>query len=476
MRFTVIGHSCLYVETSAGTILVDPWLFGSCYWRSWWHYPPTPEPKAEWLAPDYVYITHHHFDHFHFPSMRRIDRSAHVLVPKFGVDVLAGEVRSLGFDDVMELPHGQVVQLGPDVRVASYQYGTDDTVFVIADGEDVLVDINDSKIRGEALAQLREEFGSPTFVFKSYSFAQAYPTCYTADDPEDLTLITRDTYIDDWVNVVTQLGARYGVPFGSMVAFLHPESRHVNRHLVPPGDVVSEFASRAPGAPTEAVQMDPGDSWSSCDGFDRAGVDWYSRREERLEDLVDTVQARLDAQDATERGVTLDYARFAAYFGDFLHSFPPGVLGRFALRRPIVFAVPSSRLPYWVLDFPRRAVYRLSQPPPDAASIVRVNEALLADAIDKRLVHVVHGSMRIAIHLRPGGAGDDITFWGLLVPWELGYLPLRRAVGRRLAEVAWRRRREFLDWTGALRGSNGSGSLFERLSGRFTTSTPPGAR
>ena len=77
--------------------------------------------------------------------------------------------------------------------------------------------------------------------------------------------------------------------------------------------------------------------------------------------------------------------------------------------------------------------------------------------------------MRIAIHLRPGGAGDDITFWALLVPWELGYVPLRGSVGRRLAEVGWRRRREWLDWTDALRGGSG-GSLFERLSGRFTTS------
>ena len=85
------------------------------------------------------------------------------------------------------------------MRVASYQYGTDDTVFVIADGDDVLVDINDSKIRGRALQQLRDEFGRPTFVFKSYSFAQAYPACYTADDPADLELITRDSYIDDWV-------------------------------------------------------------------------------------------------------------------------------------------------------------------------------------------------------------------------------------------------------------------------------------
>ena len=71
MKFTVIGHSCLRIETSGPTILVDPWLFGSCYWRSWWHYPTVAEPAPEVFEPDYVYLTHHHFDHFHFPSMRK---------------------------------------------------------------------------------------------------------------------------------------------------------------------------------------------------------------------------------------------------------------------------------------------------------------------------------------------------------------------------------------------------------------------
>jgi hypothetical protein len=143
------------------------------------------------------------------------------------------------------------------------------------------------------------------------------------------------------------------------------------------------------------------------------------------------------------------------------------VLGRFALRRPVVFHVPSSPLPYWVLDFSRRAVYRLSAPPPDTASIVDVNEAVLADAIAKRLVHVVHGSMRIRVHLRAGGAGDDLTFWGLIVPWELGYLPLQRSLRARLAEVTWRRRGEWLEWADAVRV--GGGTLFERVSSRLKT-------
>ena len=116
-------------------------------------------------------------------------------------------------------------------------------------------------------------------MFKSYSFAQAYPVLYTADDPADLELISRDTYLDDWVRVVDALEPRYGVPFGSMVAFLHPDSRGVNEHLVPPGDVVDAFRKQRPDSCTEAVQMDPGDSWSSETGFELAGVDWYADRD-----------------------------------------------------------------------------------------------------------------------------------------------------------------------------------------------------
>ena len=213
--------------------------------------------------------------------------------------------------------------------------------------------------------------------------------------------------------------------------------------------------------------MDPGDSWSSDDGFEFGGVDWYTDREQHLDELAAQVAPKIAEQTAAEQGVTLDYATFAEYFDGFMHAFPPGVLGRFALRRPVVFHVPSSPLPYWVLDFRRRAVYRLSAPPPDTASIVDVNEAVLADAIAKRLVHVVHGSMRIPVHLRPGGAGDDLTFWGLLVPWELGYVPLQRSLRARLAEVTWRRRGEWLEWGDAVRA--GGGTLFERVSSRLKT-------
>ncbi len=226
--------------------------------------------------------------------------------------------------------------------------------------------------------------------------------------------------------------------------------------------MVDAFRAQRPDSVTEAVQMDPGDSWSSETGFALSGIDWYADRANHLEELAAQVAPKIADQTLEEKGITLEYSAFADYFQGFMRAFPPGVLRRL-LHRPVVFEVSSSPLPYWVLDFSRRAVYRLSAPPPDTASIVTVNEGVLADAIAKRLVHVVHGSMRIRVHLRPGGVGDDLTFWGLVVPWELGYVPVQRVLRPRLAEVAWRRRAEGVELFESVRG--GGPTLSDRVFG-----------
>jgi UDP-MurNAc hydroxylase len=464
MRFTVIGHSCLYVETAAGTILVDPWLIGSCYWRSWWHFPPSAAVRPEWFSPDYIYLTHHHFDHFHYPSMRKMDRRVHVLVPRFGVDVMEGEVRSLGFGRVTELPHGAVVDLGNGVRVGSFQYGFDDTTFVVADGTHVLVDVNDCKIRGKSLARVVEEFGNPTFVFKSYSFAQSYPIAYEAEDPADLQLLTRDSYLEDFCGRVRDLRSCYGVPFGSMVAFLHPENRDLNQYLITPDEVAAAYdATRRDGDHTQVVPMAPGDSWDAETGFTRSTFDWYTDRERHLAELADSIRPKLEAQSATEQGCTLSWPEFHQYFTRFVRGLPP-LTGRFVCKRPLVFEVPSSPEPYWVVDVRRRRVHRAATPPPERASLVRVPEPVMAEAIRNRVVQVVHGAMRIRVELRAGGLSDDLAFWGLVAVWELGYLKPRTWLRPRFWQVMWRRRDEIVSALGAARGR---GSFFDRMADRF---------
>jgi Beta-lactamase superfamily domain len=248
MRLTVLGHSALYVESGDATLLVDPWLTGSCYWRSWWHFPPVPPPVPAVLAPDYLYLTHHHFDHFHYPTLRRLDRRTHVL----------------------------------------------------------------------ALAE----------------------------------------------------------------------------------------------------EVDGG----------------------------------------------VSYERFADYFTSFLRSLPALPL-RLLFRRSVAFDMPEAgHKRYWVLDFRRRVVWRSSRLPDEHGTLIRVPEGVLADAIEKRIVHLVHVSMRLRVRLRRGGTREDFAFWGLLALFELGYLPLRKSLTPRAASVLWARRAELLDMAGNL---TRRGGFAQRLSGNY---------
>jgi UDP-MurNAc hydroxylase len=459
VRLTTLGHGALFIEGDGTTVLVDPWLSGSCYWRSWWHFPPTGDPPDAALSPDVVYLSHHHFDHFHYPSMRRIDRRAKVLMPQFGVDVMADEVRRLGFTDVRELRHGDVVELGGGLRAASFQYGFDDSAFLVSDGTTTIADLNDCKVRGRALKQVLEVFGPPTFLLKNHSWAQGYPNCYTAEDPVDLEVLDRADYAADFLATVAEARPAYAVPFASMVCFLHPETRHLNQHVITPPEIAEAFAERpVPG--TELVMMGPGDSWTDTGGFELDPVDYYTDREKWLDEMAELAEVSIARSALDEQDRNLTWPAFREHFATFLAALPPGA-GRL-VPRPIVFHVASDDTPFWVIDFRRLAVYRAAAAPAERASIVRTPDGVLADAIANRIVHFVHISMRLEIELRPGGVNEDFLFWGLLTIWELGYLPLQKLPFGRLAGAAWRRRREL--WESLAVKAFGRQPLAARLS------------
>src|SRR6516225_2170000 len=84
LMLRTLGHACLalYRRGEPPTLITDPWLVGSVYWRSWWlqNYPTPGE--VDWLARSlHAYITHEHPDHFHMPSIRRLGSGPAYLFP-----------------------------------------------------------------------------------------------------------------------------------------------------------------------------------------------------------------------------------------------------------------------------------------------------------------------------------------------------------------------------------------------------------
>ena len=282
--------------------------------------------------------------------------------------------------------------------------------------------MNDCKIRGRSLERVVEEFGHPTFVFKSYSFAQSYPIAYEAEDPADLQLLTRDAYLDDFCGRVRDLRPRYGVPFGSMVAFLHPENRDLNQFLITPARSRGVRRDRRPVTPPRSSRWRRATRGTPPTGSRCSTSTGTPTAKRTSSELAASIQPKLDAQAAAEAGRTLSWAAFHDYFTRFVRGLPP-LTGRFVCKRPLVFEVPSSPEPYWVVDVRHRRVYRgldaagrPGEPRPGAGGGHGGGDPRTGSR------RSCTAAMRIRVDLRAGGVSDDLAFWGLVAVWELGYL------------------------------------------------------
>jgi UDP-MurNAc hydroxylase len=444
MKFTIIGHACLLIEAGGERMLIDPWLVGSCYWRSWWHHPQARADLVEPASTSAIYYTHEHPDHLHHPSLRRFPREVRILIPRFPVGRMAPLLSARGFSRIEEVPHGGLARVGP-LEIRSYQYGLDDSVVVVSDGETTLVNLNDAKSSGRALEQIRRRHAPIDFLFRSHAPAQSYPFCYSADVPGDLSLLGRDHYTRSFAAAVRVLRPRWAIPFASNVCYLHPESRAQNASMVSPADVVSACAGRLESS--EVIAMYPGDSWDRDRGFvcDPA----------RVPEPAEAAAARLANEHATalsryaaeENAIEpIDAQVLGRYLDAFMRSVP------WALRRayPARVAFKLTDGTHLIADLGRARSIRVPEPTAEIHSLVDVNLRLLRDAVEKRCMNLVGISKRVHVHLRRGGLVHDAAFWGLLALYELEYLPLRKVFTPRAARALTARWRELASYLRAL--------------------------
>ena len=121
MKFSVLGHACLYIENKDTRLIIDPWLIGSCYWRSWWNYPEVSADQIKNINPTHIYLTHLHWDHFHGPTLRKLqDYNPTILLPKhFNLRMKQDIIRDFNFSKIKELDHGKKYKLDDDFQIVS---------------------------------------------------------------------------------------------------------------------------------------------------------------------------------------------------------------------------------------------------------------------------------------------------------------------------------------------------------------------
>jgi UDP-MurNAc hydroxylase len=446
MQFTVLSHAGLLVEHGGVRVVCDPWLIGSCYWRSWWNFPEPPEELLDDFHADVVYLTHLHWDHFHGPSLRRFFApDTPILVPKVATRRMVDDLRFLGFRNVIEIPHGRAHRLGPDFHLHSYQFGIGvDSAAVLTAPGTTLFNCNDAKFFGLPLAEITRNHPRIDFIFRSHSSAGPIPWC--VEDHARLLpeVVAQTDSAEQFARCALHVGARYAIPFASNHCFLHRETVEFNRTATTPEDVRRVYQRLAGecAVQSECVVMPPGSGWSESAGFELRPFD-FTARADYIEMLLERHAGKLDACYRAEAEVAADFPAFAAYFEALLRSIPA------LLRRTLPAVVFRTRdrggTHHWLVDPSRRRVATLGEPPTGCV-VFEVHAAVLRDCVRERMFSVWSASKRLRIHLPTAASLGAATRWlTLLDLYELEMLPLARNFTARALGVRLRRWREPLE-------------------------------
>tara|TARA_B110000003_G_scaffold226868_1_gene227958 strand:- start:934 stop:2355 length:1422 start_codon:yes stop_codon:yes gene_type:complete len=266
-NFKIHSHACLELNTNSSKLLVDPWLVGSCYWRSWWNYPPLKPVDFESLNPDVIYITHVHWDHWHGPTLKKF-LSKDVLV------VTHDEPNKRSYDDLVEfgfkkikiLKHGESFSFG-DIKITPYQFGLflNDSALVIESPNLKILNANDCKIAGQSLEQIKKNHGDFDFALRSHSSANDR-ICYKING-SDKVFDDPNHYSRAFKLFMDNVKPKYAVPFASNHCHLHKDVYSFNDIINDPYTLSKHLEKQGGLSYSKLKIMLSGDSWSLDNGF-----------------------------------------------------------------------------------------------------------------------------------------------------------------------------------------------------------------
>ncbi len=447
MRFTILSHAGLLVEESGKSLVVDPWLKGSCYWRSWWNFPePDPDLIAS-LKPDYIYITHLHWDHFQGPSLRLFSKDTPILVPLVQTRRMVKDLNDLGFKNVHEIPHGESFHLAENFELFSYQFGfCVDSAIVLKGKKTTLFNANDAKIFGLPLKQIQNRFPHFDFVFRSHSSASGIPYCIENYQTRFHEFRTEQDYMNEFANFALHVKADYAIPFASNHCFLHKEAFAFNNTSVSPDRVKANLNALAEStnSHTRAVVMPPGSIWDETSGFKIKEFD-YNKKAEYVATLSKKYADKLELEYAIEAKVHADQKAFFAYFDRYLHALPLAI--RLQKKTKILFKVLEQNVVhFWAVDYGSLKAEVVS-PTYKADITIECHARVINDCTRKDMFSVWTASKRLKILLEKDENLSDLKlFFTLLDLFESDCLPLYKNFSVRSLGVRIRRWREAVEF------------------------------
>jgi UDP-MurNAc hydroxylase len=353
VQFQILSHAGLRVAAGGKELICDPWLVGSVYWRSWWNYPPVPKALVESLKPDFIYLTHLHWDHFQSASLRRFPDDVQILVPYDRYGRMTRDLAAIGKTNVRELRHGERIELAPGLAIRSFHFSpfvTDSAVVIEAEGT-TLFNANDAKFMGGPLKQILRAYPKIDFAFRSHSSANPRACFHYLDAPDEVT-DDNAQYLRSFAQFMEVVKPRYAIPFASNNCLLHDDVFEMNALTQTPLAVCDYFTdyAAAHGLDTKIQVMTPGDAWSSEHGFAIADHDYFTARDRHLADYRARVQPTMEKQRRREARAGVSLKGMQRFFGQLSREVPGPLKRSLRSRAVLIVSRSEKRTDFFAVD------------------------------------------------------------------------------------------------------------------------------
>ena len=446
MEFQTLSHAGLRVAAGGKELICDPWLVGSVYWRSWWNYPPVPRALVETLRPDFIYLTHLHWDHFQAASLRHFPPDTPMIVPFDRYGRMTRDLKAVGMTNVREIRHGERIELAPGLAIRSFQFApfVTDSAVVIEAEDQVLLNANDAKFAGMPLRHILKHYPKVDFCFRSHSSANPRANFHFTDAPDE-TIDDNEHYLRAFALFIERVKPRYAIPFASNSCLLHDDVFEMNRLAQTPlavRDYFEKFAAER-SLDTKLQMMIPGDSWSSKAGFVLREHDYFTNRDANLDAYRARVQPAMAKQAALEAKVGVSLRAVEKFFAK-LSKEVPGLLMRGLRGKEVLLVARSAKeVSGFAVDLPAGTV-RAVDPDGFAAFDMRIEfpALILRQSLAMNMFGHAGISKRVHYHATKAAMPALGRFAGILEWAEAELFPLRSNFNARAMKALLPRWRE----------------------------------
>ncbi|MEN3295040.1 MAG: UDP-MurNAc hydroxylase [Burkholderiales bacterium] len=250
MEIRFIAHSSFSIHTQGKKIISDPWLSGKVFNDSWAHIA-TPA-DVDWSAIDYIWVSHEHPDHFHFPTLKSIPgrdkQHITVLHQRHASERMLEAIGKIGFGKIVELPLYQWVDLEPGIELYCGSVGSMDSFLAVRSEGKCVLNLNDCVLNRGQLRYIKSALGDVDALFTQFSFAN-----WVGNDADEIGGAARK--IRQMKEQLLILEPAHLIPFASFVYFCNEENQRMNAWINTP-QAIQDL-----GIP-QVHFMYPGDTWN----------------------------------------------------------------------------------------------------------------------------------------------------------------------------------------------------------------------